>query len=174
MSTSTFSDKEFIVNNPNVTYSENHITSEYVSTAPVVDVTNGTVTIERRKFTFKTVRKVPKVGVMLVGWGGNNGSTLTAGILANKLGTTWHTKEGLRRADYLGSLTQCSTVPLGESTSGTVHIPFKRMLPMIDPNDLVVGGWDISSANLAEAMSRSQVTILRENKFLRKADDFFD
>lgn len=33
---------------------------------------------------FKTQKKIGRVGVMLVGWGGNNGSTLTAGILANK------------------------------------------------------------------------------------------
>jgi len=26
---------------------------------------------------------------MLVGWGGNNGSTLTAGILANKYNVAW-------------------------------------------------------------------------------------
>ncbi len=44
---------------------------------------------------FKTGTKVPKLGVMLVGWGGNNGSTVTACILANKLGVTWRTKEGV-------------------------------------------------------------------------------
>lgn len=31
-----------------------------------------------------TEKKIPKVGVMLVGLGGNNGSTFVAGILANK------------------------------------------------------------------------------------------
>jgi len=31
----------------------------------------------------ETETKIPKLGLMLVGWGGNNGSTLTAGILAN-------------------------------------------------------------------------------------------
>lgn len=30
-------------------------------------------------------RTVPRLGVMLVGWGGNNGSTVTAGVLANRL-----------------------------------------------------------------------------------------
>lgn len=41
---------------------------------------------------FKTQIKVPKVGVMLVGLGGNNGSTVVAGILANQHGLTWNTK----------------------------------------------------------------------------------
>lgn len=31
-----------------------------------------------------TEKRIPKLGVMLVGLGGNNGSTLVAGILANK------------------------------------------------------------------------------------------
>lgn len=46
--------------------------------------------------TFRTVRKVPRLGVMLVGWGGNNGTTVTAAVLANKLGLTWRTKTGLK------------------------------------------------------------------------------
>lgn len=45
--------------------------------------------------TFKTDCKVPRVGVMLVGWGGNNGSTLTASVLANKKKLEWRTKEGV-------------------------------------------------------------------------------
>jgi myo-inositol-1-phosphate synthase len=159
MSNTSFASKEFIVNSPNVTYTEEHITTEYHASTPVVDIENGSVSLESQHFTFKTDRHVPKVGVMLVGWGGNNGSTLTAGILANKLGITWHTKEGVHNADYLGSLTQASTVPLGTSTAGaTVHIPFNKMLPMVDPNDFVLGGWDISSANLADSMERSQVS----------------
>lgn len=111
-----------------------------------------------RKIIFKTDRRVPKLGVMLVGWGGNNGSTLTAGILANKLNVSWRTKTGEHKANYLGSLTQSSTVRLGEDSHGrTVYIPFKNMLPMVEPNDIVIGGWDINSANLAESMARSEV-----------------
>lgn len=154
---STFSSNGFIVRSPHVKYTESHITSQYSSSFPVVDIDNGIISLDERHFTFQTSRRVPKVGVMLVGWGGNNGSTLTAGILANKLGTTWHTKEGPRKADYFGSLTQSSTVPVGESSSGTVFIPFKKMLPMVEPNDLVIGGWDISSVNLGDAMTRSKV-----------------
>jgi myo-inositol-1-phosphate synthase len=40
------------------------------------------VTPKKQVFTFKTQRKVPKVGLMLVGWGGNNGTTVTAGKAA--------------------------------------------------------------------------------------------
>ena len=42
--------------------------------------------------TFRTERRVPKVGLMMVGWGGNNGSTVTATVLANKNKLSWKTK----------------------------------------------------------------------------------
>lgn len=48
----------------------------------------------------KTKRHVPKTAVMLVGWGGNNGSTITAALLANKLGLSWNTKEGIKTANW--------------------------------------------------------------------------
>ncbi len=38
-----------------------------------------------------------------------------------------------------------------------MYVPMSSLLPMVKPNDLVIGGWDISSANLAEAMERAQV-----------------
>ena len=46
--------------------------------------------------TFRTKCKVPRVGCMLVGWGGNNGSTVTACVLANKMKLQWRTKEGVK------------------------------------------------------------------------------
>ncbi len=46
--------------------------------------------------TFKTDCKVPRVGCMLVGWGGNNGSTLTASVLANRKNLQWRTKDGIQ------------------------------------------------------------------------------
>lgn len=48
------------------------------------------------EMTFRTERRVPRLGVMLVGWGGNNGTTVTAAVLANKLGLTWRTKTGVQ------------------------------------------------------------------------------
>ena len=38
-----------------------------------------------------------------------------------------------------------------------VFVPFSSMLPMADPNDFVIGGWDISSMNLGDAMERAGV-----------------
>jgi len=52
-----------------------------------------------------------------------------------------------------------STVKLGtdESTAEEVNVPFHNILPMVHPNDLVIGGWDISGMGIADAMDRAQV-----------------
>ena len=47
-----------------------------------------------KEHIISTEKKVPTLGVMVVGLGGNNGSTLVAGILANKKKMSWETKAG--------------------------------------------------------------------------------
>ena len=56
---------------------------------------------------------------MLVGLGGNNGTTLMGSVIANREGVTWKTKEGVRAPNYWGSLTQASTCRVG-SVNGKV------------------------------------------------------
>ncbi|TMW57279.1 hypothetical protein Poli38472_003204 [Pythium oligandrum] len=156
MATSQFSREPFTVNSKNVTYTEEEIISNY--TYHVTKVEGNTVTPVEEKYTLKTGRKVPKLGVMIIGLGGNNGSTLVASVLANKHNITWNTKEGVQHPNYFGSVTMASTVRLGTNAQGEgVYIPFNNILPMAHPNDFVIGGWDISSANLAEAMQRAEV-----------------
>jgi len=151
----------FEVDSPDVKYSEDYIESTYEYKSTHVETVNGKVTAIPKsvEYKFRTARKVPKVGLMLVGWGGNNGTTTTAGILANKMKMSWETKAGTQKANYFGSLTQASTCRLGGHGPNhqDVHIPFSSLLPMVHPNDLVVGGWDISKANLADAMKRAKV-----------------
>jgi len=51
-----------------------------------------------------------------------------------------------------------STVKLGNDAKGNaVYTPFKNMLPMVDPSEIVWGGWDINKMNLGEGMKRSKV-----------------
>ncbi len=52
-----------------------------------------------------------------------------------------------------------STLKLGNDakTQTDVNIPFHDVLPMVHPNDFVIGGWDISGLNLADAMDRAKV-----------------
>ena len=54
-----------------------------------------------------------------------------------------------------------------------MHTPFKSLLPMADPNDLVLGGWDISNLNLAESMERAKVSFPRLHVFLSPCDRHF-
>ena len=72
-------------------------------------------------------------------------------------GITWMTKDGLMKSNYWGSLTQSATLRVGNYEGEEVHTPFKSMLPLVSPNDIVLGGWDISGLNLAESMERAKV-----------------
>jgi myo-inositol-1-phosphate synthase len=152
----------FTVNSPNVVYTDDEIQSKYTyrTTAIIKDKDGKLVaTPKETVYDFKVDRKIGKVGVMLVGWGGNNGTTVTAGIIANRNGLKWETKEGVQEANYYGSLVMSSTVKLGtdDATGEEINIPFHKLLPMIHPNDVVISGWDISGLNLAEAMDRACV-----------------
>lgn len=152
----------FTVDSPNVKYTDSEIVSKYTYRTTEVTKNDAGKYVAKpleTLYEFKTDRKVPKVGVMLVGLGGNNGSTVTAGIIANRRGLSWKTREGTQDANYYGSLIMGSTMKLGTDakTRKDVNIPFHDILPMVHPNDLVIGGWDISKLNLAEAMDRAQV-----------------
>ncbi|KAK7805172.1 hypothetical protein U0070_004298 [Myodes glareolus] len=151
---------EILVDSPDVVYSAEAIEAHYEYRTTRVSREGGVLRVQptATRFTFRTTRQVPRLGVMLVGWGGNNGSTLTAAVLANRLRLTWPTRTGRKEANYYGSLTQAGTVNLGLDGNGReVFVPFSTLLPMVAPNDLVFDGWDISSLNLAEAMRRAQV-----------------
>lgn len=152
----------FTVQSPDVVYTEDHIKSKYVyRTTSVSQAGSGKyiATPQETVYDFKVDRKVGKVGMMLVGWGGNNGTTVTAGIIANRRDLIWSTREGERAANYYGSVVMGSTMKLGTEakTGKDVNIPFHDILPMVHPNDLVIGGWDISGLNLAKAMDRAAV-----------------
>ena len=135
-------DPKIKVKSPNVCYTDEYIESLYEYTTTKVTKEGNTLVAspETTQFKFRTDRKVPKLGVMLVGWGGNNGSTVTAAVLANKMGISWFTKEGQRQPDYFGSLTQASTVLLGTGPDGDIHVPMKSLLPMVDADDIEFDG----------------------------------
>ncbi|KAK0551821.1 Myo-inositol-1-phosphate synthase [Tilletia horrida] len=154
------------VESPNVSYTDDHIVSNYTyNNTHVTKQTNADGTVaytakpSAQNYSFRTGRKVPKTGLMLVGLGGNNGTTITAAIIANRNNLTWHNKEGLQTANYYGSLVRASTVKLGmdPETGKDVFVPFSSLVPMVHPNDFVIGGWDISGLPLDQAMARAKV-----------------
>eukprot|EP01090_Pellita_catalonica_P004128 TRINITY_DN13971_c0_g1_i1.p1 TRINITY_DN13971_c0_g1~~TRINITY_DN13971_c0_g1_i1.p1 ORF type:complete len:515 (-),score=94.07 TRINITY_DN13971_c0_g1_i1:45-1589(-) len=151
---------KFKVKSPNVKYTEEEIEANYTyrTTTTWAEGDEILVAPKEEKYTFKTKIKVPKVGAMIVGLAGNNGSTLVGGVIANRENITWRVKEGVQTPNYWGSLTQASTLSLGVNAEGrNVWVPFKNILPMVNPNDIVIGGWDINKVNLAEAMERAKV-----------------
>ncbi|CAI4539249.1 CQS_1a_G0027490.mRNA.1.CDS.1 [Saccharomyces cerevisiae] len=144
------------------TYKDNELLTKYsYENAVVTKTASGRfdVTPTVQDYMFKLDLKKPeKLGIMLIGLGGNNGSTLVASVLANKHNVEFQTKEGVKQPNYFGSMTQCSTLKLGIDAEGNdVYAPFNSLLPMVSPNDFVVSGWDINNADLYEAMQRSQV-----------------
>ena len=150
------------VTSPNVAYTADEINSTYQYTTTLVDKDPVTgilkVTPSVQDLAFKTMRKPTKTGLMMVGWGGNNGCTVTASILANKHKMSWETRRGMQEANYFGSITQSSTIRVGMTKDmDEVHVPLHEMVPMVNPNDLIVGGWDCSSVNLYDAMKRAAV-----------------
>ena len=167
----------FKVNSPNVVYTDEEILSKY--TYRTTSVTQGedgqfTATPREQEYNFKVDRRVPKVGLMLVGWGGNNGSTLTAAIIANRRGLSWETREGRQAANFFGSLMMASTMKLGTDakTNQDVNIPLHTVLPMIHPSNMVIGGWDISKKTLSEALDRAGVLEPTLKAQVRKEMDY--
>lgn len=161
MTAPTHLETPYQIKSKNVDSGKDFITSNYLyRSTKITSDDNGTVIVEptEKYYMFKTDKKVPKLGVLLVGIGGNNGTTVTGGILANKHNISWNNKHGTQYPNYFGSLSQATTTFLGcNQQNQQVYVPLKSIIPMVDPNDLVINGWDINDAPLDKAMERACV-----------------
>eukprot|EP00871_Galdieria_phlegrea_P005709 jgi/Galph1/625/GphlegSOOS_G5350.1 len=150
-----------IVSSPNVSYTDTHVKAKLQLKKNVVEFSQNEqlkVIPKELHYEFCTKLKPAKLGLLQVGWGGNNGSTVTAGIIANREGICWETRSGIEKPNLFGSLSQHGTLRLGLTEDGTeVFVPLKKLLPLVEPKDLVLGGWDISACNLAEAVERAHI-----------------
>lgn len=114
------------------------------------------------KHDIQVDHKRPKLGVMMVGWGGNNGTIFTAGIIANRKKLSWTTKYGTYNANFYGATTQSVSVHCGfkKTADGGLEDVYKsvnEIVPLVDPCDMEIIGWDISGMNLYDAAYRAQV-----------------
>ena len=50
---------------------------------------------------------------------------------------------------------------MGNYRGEEVHVPFSSLLPMVHPNDFVLGGWDISGAPPPPLAGRGAAALLR-------------
>ena len=163
---------DFTVDSPHVVYRRDPATGEVtgIESAYMYEsssVSRGAdgsvrVTPRREQFRLRTdvASRPSRLGVMLVGLGGNNGTTVMGGVLANRMKMRWRTKEGEHAANWYGSMLQCGVVKLGddEATGEEVHVPFRSLLPMVDPSHgMEIGGWDINGSDMATAMERARV-----------------
>lgn len=157
----------FRVASPSVSYPsasspDDPITSRYTyhETRADIDAATGNVTATpvSTDYTFRTASTPRRSGLLQVGWGGNNGTTVTAAVVGRTHALRWETRAGEHVANYNGSLTQASTLRVGVGKDGKdVFVPMASVVPMIDPDALVLGGWDISGRNLADATDAAQV-----------------
>ena len=69
------------------TETETHIQVDYSNRYTLFENNQPRPVVQTK--SIKTGKLVPKLGVMLVGLGGNNGSTFTAGIIANRRAMSW-------------------------------------------------------------------------------------
>jgi len=150
------------VQNDNVSYNANgdELTTNYTYHNSSVEVNNDVISVKpfKKDYQFKTNLKVPKTGLLLVGLGGNNGTTFVSAIESNKQNIVFNTKDGEIKSNYFGSVTQASTIKIGIDPQGKdVYIPFNSILPFVNPNDLVVSGWDINGDDLQKASKRAKV-----------------
>lgn len=77
------------------------------------------------------------VGLMVVGFGGANGTTLLAGILANRLNTQWHGPQGQPRSpNYNGCISQLKQ----KGKFGGVGFKDK-VHGLADASMAAIGGW---------------------------------
>jgi myo-inositol-1-phosphate synthase len=160
-----------VVNSPNVKNDGKTLEStfEYRHNKIVRNRDQISVTPQTHQYRFKTQLKPQKTGLLLVGIGGNNGTTVLGATIANREQMEWKTRynlicalfiyfrNGTQKANYFGSITQSTTVHLGWDGTEQIYLPFNKILPLVDPNDLIIDGWDINNANMYEAALRARV-----------------
>ena len=96
-------------------------------------------------------------GIMVVGLGGANGTTMLAGILANRMNTKWFGPKGEPNTpNYNGCITQLN--------SRGVHggVGYRNLSPSLDKRlgdatMAAVGGWDIRPTPPGDALLEGQI-----------------
>jgi myo-inositol-1-phosphate synthase len=94
-----------------------------------------------------------KIGLLIVGLGGNNGVTLVAGLLANDRSLEWETAAAGRVSapNWNGCITQL------EARGVHGGVGFKGRYPLADASTAAVGGWDIRSKPLGDVLYESRI-----------------
>jgi len=134
---------------------ENNYTYNYVefNDDESVNIKENTIKIQMLDYN-----KDKKLGVMIVGLGGNNGSTLVTSLLAYNKGLTWENKNGIQKVKWLGSISQYGSINLGYNKKGKIVSKLiKDMVSLRSPEDIIISGWDICQDDLYKACKKNKV-----------------
>lgn len=88
-------------------------------------------------------------GILIVGFGGGNGVTAAAGVLANQKNYTWEGPTGRNSPNYLGCITQ---LPSKGGSGG-----YRERYALADANSAAIGGWDVRPTPLGEALYNARI-----------------
>ena len=126
-------------------------------------------TVERKIKILTAKCTCDKIGVMIIGIAGNNGSTLTAGILGYQKKLNWEDKNGIHEIDFLGSLYQYGSTNVAFYKDGKPYSKLLRnIMNMKKIDDLIIGGWDIISSNLYQSCKNNKILDIDLLKKLKK------
>jgi len=151
-----------VVKSAHARYTEEVIESQYeYNRSEVVKAEDGSYQCKdvTKTIEFRVQRQKGKVGVMMIGLGGNNGTTLAGGILANRKKLSWQAdRKGTKEANWIGSMMEVGTMKIGtDCENNDVFVPLKSVVPLTNASDVVLGGWDIHHRNMAESTKCAKV-----------------
>ena len=92
-----------------------------------------------------------RIGILVVGLGGNNGVTLVAGQIANQNKLEWETSAcgKVSAPNWNGCISQLEPQERG--------VGFKGRYDLADATTAAIGGWDIRPTPLGDALYESRV-----------------
>lgn len=112
-------------------------------------MTDSSTTHSSSSISTSTGGKPLRPGILIVGFGGGNGVTIAAGVLANKKNISWEGPTGRNSPNYLGCITQ---LPSKGGSGG-----YRERYSLADANDAAIGGWDIRPTPLGEALYNARI-----------------
>jgi myo-inositol-1-phosphate synthase len=110
-----------------------------------------TVEDERYDFTVEP-KKSKRLGVLIAGICGNNGTTLVSGLMSHWKKSKVETKEGEYSTKFYGSISQYGVMDI----NGTPTL-YKDLIDLYDVSEIILHGWDIVNTDLYTATVQNKV-----------------
>ncbi|SCQ16546.1 inositol-3-phosphate synthase, putative [Plasmodium ovale] len=151
-------------------------TYDHIETEVIKNKKNGEIICKNVKNTYEImVEKIKekKLGVLIVGIGGNNATTMLGGICANSYNLSYINKYDIKKPNYLGSIFLSSNIRLGYDKEKREHTfcPIHKLTEIFNPENIIYGGWDINNLNIKDCLVRNKVF---ETDLVEKIKHHFD